>query len=261
MAILNCTPDSFFDGGRYNTTDTAIQYGLQLLDQGADILDIGGQSTRPGASQIGIEEEWERIGKVIQGILSQNPKAWISVDTFHAEVARRALHCGAHIINDVSSGNLDRDMFSVVSAQKAAMVLMHMQGSPRTMQQAPRYGEVVSDVFLWLKNRMSEAIKSGVQNLIVDVGFGFGKTLEHNYDLLAGLASFQDLNVPVLAGISRKSMIWKATQGKPETALNGTTALHAWALDRGAHLLRVHDVKEAKETITLHRMMVREKEL
>ena len=257
MAILNCTPDSFFDGGRYNSVDAAIQYGLQQISAGADILDIGGQSTRPGASQIGIEEEWNRIRDVIPGILSEEPQAWISIDTFHGEVARRALEAGAHIINDISAGTIDRNMFSVVAEGKAAMVLMHMQGSPKTMQQTPSYGDTVEEVHHWLETRLNEARNFGVHELIVDVGFGFGKTVEHNYDLLAGLTKFQDLNVPVLAGISRKSMIWKTLNGSPDSALNGTTALHAWALERGAHILRVHDVTEARETITLHQQMIR----
>ena len=255
MAILNCTPDSFFDGGRHATIQAAATQGLDLLDQGAHILDIGGQSTRPGASHVGVEEEWNRIGGVIEEILSHKPDTWISVDTFHAEVAQRALQAGAAMINDVSSGTMDPSMFAVVAENEVPLVLMHMQGTPETMQHEPRYENVVDDVYYWLEKRVKAALSEGIRDVIVDVGFGFGKTLEHNYALLASLNSFHALHVPVMAGVSRKSMIWKALNGTPESALNGTTALHAWALEGGAHLLRVHDVIEAKETVALHAML------
>ena len=255
MAILNCTPDSFFDGGRYKTSETAAKQGLVLLDQGAHILDIGGQSTRPGASHVGIEEEWNRIGGVIEEVLLRKPDTWISVDTFHAEVAQRALKAGAAMINDVSSGTKDNNMFGVVAENQAPLVLMHMQGTPETMQRSPHYTNVVDEVFSWLEIRVNEALSMGVKDVIIDVGFGFGKTLEHNYALLASLDRFQALHVPVMAGVSRKSMIWKALNGTPESALNGTTALHAWALEGGSQILRVHDVMEAKETVALHAML------
>ena len=255
MAILNCTPDSFFDGGRHATIQAAAKQGCDLLDQGAHILDIGGQSTRPGASHVGVEEEWNRIGGVIEEILLHKPDTWISVDTFHAEVARRALQAGAAMINDVSSGTMDPSMFAVVAENEVPLVLMHMQGTPETMQHEPQYEKVVDDVYYWLEKRVKAALSEGIRDVIVDVGFGFGKTLEHNYALLASLNSFHALHVPVMAGVSRKSMIWKALNGTPESALNGTTALHAWALEGGAHLLRVHDVIEAKETVALHAML------
>ena len=255
MAILNCTPDSFYDGGRFNAIDSAIERGLKLLADGADILDIGGQSTRPGAAKIDAEEEWKRIGAVIQGIINRRPDAWISVDTFHAEIARRALDFGAAMINDVSSGTLDPAMFRVVAQYNTPLVLMHMQGTPKTMQDAPHYEDPVEDVYRWLENRVNAAHEAGIQDVIVDVGFGFGKSLEDNYALLAGLDRFLELEVPILVGLSRKSMIWKALDGTPETALNGTTATHAWALERGAHILRVHDVIAAKETVALHAML------
>ena len=255
MAILNCTPDSFFDGGRHATIQAAAKQGFDLLDQGAHILDIGGQSTRPGASHVGVEEEWNRIGGVIEEILLHKPDTWISVDTFHAEVAQRALQAGAAMINDVSSGTMDPSMFAVVAENEVPLVLMHMQGTPETMQHEPQYENVVDDVYYWLEKRVKAALSTGIRDVIVDVGFGFGKTLEHNYALLASLSSFHALHVPVMAGVSRKSMIWKALNGTPESALNGTTALHAWALEGGAHLLRVHDVIEAKETVALHAML------
>jgi dihydropteroate synthase len=255
MAILNCTPDSFYDGGRFNAIDSAIERGLDLLDQGADIIDIGGQSTRPGATEIDVAEEWSRIGAVIQGVLDRRPDAWISVDTHRAEIAQRALESGAAMINDISSGTLDPEMLAVVAQHNVPMVLMHMQGTPETMQNAPHYDNAIEDVYRWLEKRVNEAHDAGIRKVLVDVGFGFGKSMEHNYALLAGLDRFHGLEAPIMAGLSRKSMIWKALNGTPETALNGTTAAHAWALERGAHVLRVHDVVAAKETVALHALL------
>lgn len=252
MGIVNCTPDSFYDGGHRTTTESTIAHALRMLSDGADVLDIGGQSTRPGATPIGPDEEWKRIATVIAGILQEQPGAIISVDTFHASVAARAFDAGALIINDVTAGTHDANMFDVVAQNRGALVIMHMQGNPSNMQKNPLYSDVVVEVFTWLNQRMRKARLAGVQDILLDVGFGFGKNLEHNFKLLNALAEFQCLGAPLLIGVSRKSMIWKPLQSTPEDALNGTTALHAWALDRGGHMLRTHDVLEAREAITLH---------
>jgi dihydropteroate synthase len=255
MGIVNCTPDSFYDGGQFFDSKSAVHHGLKLIDAGADVVDIGGQSTRPGAANIPVSQEWERIQPAIEGILERNPNAWISIDTFHAEVARRALVAGAKMINDVTAGTHDPEMFPTVASFEVPMAIMHIQGTPETMQLAPAYDSVVVDVYQWLEKRCLEAKKAGISDIIIDVGFGFGKTLEHNYALLDQLALFHQLGHPILVGVSRKSMIWKPLEGTPETALNGATAIHAWALDRGAHFLRVHDVAEAKEAVALHRLL------
>lgn len=253
MGIINCTPDSFFTGSRYGGKD-AILTGQRMIDEGADVLDIGGQSTRPGAEEIGAQAEWERIEAPLKGILDARPEALISIDTFHAEVAHRALETGAFMINDVSAGIKDQDMVAVVLHHQAPFAIMHMQGTPANMQDNPQYEEVVTDVKHWLKSRLSELRNAGIDQLVADVGFGFGKTLEQNYALLNGLSEFRTLNCPLLIGVSRKSMIWRALESSPENALNGTTALHAWALDRGGNILRVHDVLAAREVVKLHAM-------
>lgn len=254
MGIINCTPDSFFTGSRYVGQD-AIRSGIGMLDAGADLLDVGGQSTRPGAEEIGAQAEWERIEGPLKGILDARPNALISIDTFHAVVAHRALEQGAFMINDVSAGLRDEEMISVVLQHRAPFAIMHMQGTPANMQNNPEYQEVVGDVLAWLQNRLSHLRNAGIDQLVADVGFGFGKTLEHNYALLNGLQAFHALDCPLLVGVSRKSMIWRALETSPENALNGTTALHAWALERGGHILRVHDVPAAREVVKLHAML------
>lgn len=254
MGIINCTPDSFFIGSRYQGHD-AIRTGIRMLDDGAELLDVGGQSTRPGAEEIGAQAEWERIEAPLKGILDARPEALISIDTFHAEVAHRALEHGAFMINDVSAGLKDEEMISVVLHHQAPFAIMHMQGTPANMQDNPQYRDVVTDVLEWLEIRLTHLRNAGVNQLVADVGFGFGKTLEHNYALLNELNVFSALNCPLLVGISRKSMIWRALESSPEDALNGTTALHAWALERGGHILRVHDVTAAREVVELHAML------
>lgn len=257
MGIVNCTPDSFYDGGAHGSPSGQTQHALHLLDSGAEIVDLGGLSTRPGAQAISAQEEWERIAPVLEGILSARPDAIISIDTYQSEVAERALAEGASMINDVTGG-ADPEMWPVVAAARVPYVLMHIQGTPETMQRDPRYDDVVADVFSHLLHRVDAARQAGIVDIVADVGFGFGKTLEQNYALLQNLQAFGELGVPVLVGVSRKSMIYKPLKATPAEALNGTTALHAWALDRGAHLLRVHDAKEAAEAIRLHRLLAGE---
>ena len=197
-------------------------------------------------------EEWERIEFVIAGILNERPEAILSVDTFHGEVAARALDAGAFMINDVFAGTKDEELVHVVSARRAPLVIMHMQGTPATMQVNPRYANASEDIITWLQQRSVDLKSQGIDQLVVDPGFGFGKTTEHNFQILRSLKAFQVLGHPLLVGVSRKSMIWKTLQSSPEAALNGTTALHAWALEGGANILRVHDVTEALETVALH---------
>ena len=247
MAVVNCTPDSFYAGGRNGSVDLAIR----AWDAGADLVDVGGQSTRPGAEPVGAAEEWRRLPPVLEGLLAAPPEALVSVDTSRAEVARRAVEAGAVLVNDVSGGALDPELWQVVADAGVPYVLTHLQGTPETMQDRPTYSDVVADVHLALGTRLHQAREAGLGDILIDVGFGFGKTLEQNYALLAALDSFHILGAPLLVGVSRKSMVYKALGTGPEEALNGTTALHAWALDRGAHFLRVHDVEAAREVLTL----------
>lgn len=249
MGILNLTPDSFFDGGKHNVT--YLQQVEKMLQEGAAIIDIGGMSSRPGAAIIPPEEEIERIAVPLENILLHFPKAIISVDTVHAATADIVLQCGAHIVNDISGGTYDKQMFAVVAKHKAAMCLMHMKGAPDTMQIAPEYEYVTNEVFAFLEQQITIALSFGISQLIADVGFGFGKTVEQNYMLLRTLHHFKKLNVPLLCGVSRKSMINKVLNVQAKEALNGTTALHMLCLINGANLLRVHDVKEAVECIEI----------
>ena len=255
MGVLNCTPDSFFAGSRSESAKTAVKAGRHMLTAGADLLDIGGQSSRPGAVEVGAEEEWQRIEGAIKGLLDAVPEALISVDTFHHEVALKALESGAFMVNDIYGGSRDAHMAQVIAQFNAPYAIMHMQGTPATMQERPTYTHITAEVLGWLEDRMSSLRAQGIQQLAVDVGFGFGKTAAHNFQLLRDLEQFHVLQAPMLVGVSRKSMVYKTLNGQPETALNGTTALHAWALERGAHLLRVHDVAEAREVVTLHRAL------
>ncbi|MBO75188.1 MAG: dihydropteroate synthase [Flavobacteriales bacterium] len=252
MGVLNCTPDSFFAGSRSESGREAVKQGRKLIAAGADVLDIGGQSSRPGATEVGAAEEWQRIEGAIKGLLDAVPEAIISVDTFHHEVALRALEAGAFMINDIYGGSRDTVMAQVISEYNAPYAIMHMQGNPATMQTRPAYDDISGDVFHWLQDQMSHLKQQGIEQFMVDVGFGFGKTTAHNFQLLRELDQFQALNAPLLVGVSRKSMVYKTLNGQPETALNGTTALHAWALERGAHMLRVHDVEQACEVVKLH---------
>jgi dihydropteroate synthase len=252
MGILNITPDSFYSGSQYNTNDEILKVAKRMLEDGADILDVGGYSSRPGAKDISAEEESSRVLKVIRLINREFPEAIISVDTFRAEIARAAIvECGASIINDISGGDADINMFPVVEKLNVPYIMMHMKGNPRTMQNKPVYDDIVADILKWFGERIFKLKSAGVKDIIIDPGFGFGKTIEHNFELLRRLGDFSIAGLPVLVGISRKSMIWKTLNIDAEGALNGTTAINAIALSNGADILRVHDVKEAVETVKL----------
>jgi dihydropteroate synthase len=255
MGIINATPDSFFDRSRAEGTREVVELAAKHLREGATILDVGGYSTRPGARDVSIEEEKGRVREAVKAILSEFPDAYISVDTFRAEVAEVALTEGAAMVNDVSGGTDDAHMWPFMAESRVPFVVMHKQGKPKTMQVNPRYDDVVEEVLGFVSNQVDTAQKLGIPDLIIDPGFGFGKTLDHNYELLQNLSRFQIFEKPILVGVSRKSMINSVLEIKAKDALNGTTAIHAWALDRGAGILRVHDVKEAVEVVKLHQQL------
>jgi dihydropteroate synthase len=251
MGILNITPDSFHDGGQYLEVPQALSRVEKMLAEGADFIDIGGMSSRPGADIISEEEELKRVMPVITSIVQKIPEAIISVDTLRAKVAKRALEAGAHVINDISAGRFDEAMLHTVAGFKAPYIIMHMQGLPTDMQVAPKYNDVVIEVYDFFSERIKACRSAGIIDTILDPGFGFGKNLEHNYTLLRNLSYFSNLRLPTLAGVSRKSMICKVLGVNPDKALNGTTAVNMLALMNGAQILRVHDVKEAKEVVKI----------
>jgi len=251
MGILNLTPDSFFDGGELNSPEELLKKAEKFIHEGAAILDVGAVSSKPGAADVSEEEELRRLLPALKLLRNTFPGIFISVDTYRSAVAIAVAECGADIINDITGGMADENMFKVVADSKLPYVMMHTQGSPQTMQQNPQYKNVVKEVYDFLKKQSAKAKKAGIKQIILDPGFGFGKALEHNYQLLAHLKKFEKLAYPVLAGISRKSMINKVLKTSPEKALNGTTVLNTLALLNGANILRVHDVKEAAETIKL----------
>lgn len=248
MGILNVTPDSFYAESRTSDEEHIAARVQQLMDDGADMIDIGGYSSRPGADDVSPEEEMNRLRRGLRVVRRLYPEVPISVDTFRADVARMCVEEeGADIINDISGGMMDRQMFRTVARLGVPYILMHMQGTPDTMQQAPHYDNLRREVMLYFAERIDRLCQMGAKDIIVDPGFGFGKTLEHNYELFHHLDDFNLFNLPLLVGISRKSMIYKLLGGTPQTSLNGTTVLNTIALMKGAHILRVHDVKEAVE--------------
>jgi dihydropteroate synthase len=252
MGIINVTEDSFYPGSRYTSDDEILAIAGKMLEEGADILDIGGCSTRPGALDVPEEDEKKRVCRATELILGRYPGAVISVDTYRASVAGEAvINSGAAIINDISGGEMDKGMFPLVIRLNVPYIMMHMQGTPETMQSEPHYDDVVSDILFWFGQRIAQLQQAGVKDIILDPGFGFGKTIRHNFEILGRLNDFQIAGLPLLAGLSRKSMIWRTLNITPESALNGTSALNMTALMKGASILRVHDVKEAKEVITL----------
>jgi len=254
MGILNITPDSFYPGSRYIADEEILKAATEMLADGADILDVGGYSSRPRAKDISPDEESKRVLKAIKLINRELPLAIISVDTFRADVARQAVvECGASMINDISGGDADSKMFSVLENLNVPYIMMHMKGNPRTMQDNPVYVDVVADILKWFGDRIFKLKSAGVKDIIIDPGFGFGKTIDHNFELLKRLGDFSIAGLPVLVGVSRKSMIWKTLNITADVALNGTTALNAVALFNGADILRVHDVKEAVQTVKLIR--------
>ena len=248
MGILNVTPDSFYAESRTSDEEHIAARVQQLMDDGADMIDIGGYSSRPGADDVSPEEEMNRLRRGLRVVRRLYPEVPVSVDTFRADVARMCVEEeDADIINDISGGMLDRQMFRTVARLGVPYILMHMQGTPDTMQQAPHYDNLRREVMLYFAERIDRLCQMGAKDIIVDPGFGFGKTLEHNYELFHHLDDFNLFNLPLLVGISRKSMIYKLLGGTPQTSLNGTTVLNTIALMKGVHILRVHDVKEAVE--------------
>lgn len=251
MGILNITPDSFYSDSRVQSEKEILTTAEKMLVAGATILDVGGYSSRPGAKDISETEEIQRVSHAVKAILNEFPQALISVDTFRSSVAKAAIHEGACMINDISGGSLDPKMFEVVAALKVPYILMHMQGTPQTMASLTNYNNLVKDILDYFHQKIDILHQLGVKDLVLDPGFGFAKTVEQNFSLLNHLDYFKLFGAPLLVGLSRKSMIWKTLDITAADALNGTTALHAIALLKGASILRVHDVKEAVETIKL----------
>ena len=254
MGILNVTPDSFFAASRTSATD-AEQLRMRvrnMLDEGADIIDIGAYSTRPGADEVSADEEMRRLATALDIVRQEAPDAWLSVDTFRAEIAQNSVRdYGVNLVNDISGGTLDRAMFHTVARLGVPYVLMHLQGTPRTMQFNPHYDDPVAEVIEWLARRAQRLRELGAHDIILDPGFGFGKTLEHNYALLDKLDYFHELELPLLVGVSRKSMIYRLLETDAVQALNGTTVVNTIALLKGAHILRVHDVRAAVEAVRI----------
>ncbi len=255
MGILNVTPDSFYSESRTPDEQHIAQRVKQMMADGADMVDIGGYSSRPGADDVSPEEEMDRLRRGLRIIRSLYPDVPVSVDTFRADVARMCIEEeGADIINDISAGMMDKQMLKTVAQLHVPYIMMHMQGTPDTMQVAPHYDNLRREVMLYFAERIDRLCQMGAKDIIVDPGFGFGKTVEHNYELMAHLEDFHVFNLPILVGISRKSMIYKLLGGTPQTSLNGTTVLNTIALTKGAHILRVHDVKEAVEAKRIYQM-------
>ena len=252
MGILNLTPDSFYDGGVHNEINKIEDHVNKMVNDGMDILDIGGYSSKPGAKNISVDEELSRVIPILKHIRKIFPELVISIDTFRSKIASASLNEGADIINDISGGTLDKNMMSIVAKNNCPYILMHMQGNPQNMQNDPSYENVTLEIIQYLAQRIKIAHDNNIVDIIVDPGFGFGKTLEHNFEILNNLEKFNVLDTPILAGFSRKSMIYKTLKTSSEKALNGTSSLNTIALTKGAKILRVHDVKEAKECIILH---------
>ncbi|WP_288369291.1 dihydropteroate synthase [uncultured Algoriphagus sp.] len=256
MGVMNLTPDSFYAGSRLKLNkEEVLGRAQQMITDGADILDIGGYSSRPGAANISIEEEIQRIEDPIHWISEEFPEIIISVDTFRSEVARRGIEAGAHMVNDISGGSLDPNMYETISELSVPYIIMHMQGTPQNMQGKTDYENILREILNYFSEKLHIIREFGIKDVIIDPGFGFAKTLEQNYFLLKNLELFDMINLPILVGLSRKSMIYKLLKVEPSEALNGTTALNMVALMKGANILRVHDVKEANETRKLFKQL------
>ena len=252
MGVLNITPDSFYSGSRLLSDTDIISRAAKMLESGADILDIGGYSSRPGAPDTGEEEEQERVTRALKLLRKEYPQALLSLDTFRSGLADIAIsHYGVNMINDISGGDLDDRMFSVIEKHNIPYVLMHMKGRPQTMHIDPVYDDIIAELLKWFSQKKHELVQKGVTDIIIDPGFGFGKTIRHNYLILNSMERFQMLGLPVMAGLSRKSMIWRTLGITPEDSLNGTVVLNAVALMKGASILRVHDVAEAVQAVKL----------
>ena len=251
MGIINLTPDSFYDGGKLTSEKEILLKAEKMLQEGATFLDLGAYSSRPGAQFVSEKEEINRVLPVIKILLNEFPETLVSIDTFRSNVANESIAAGASLINDISAGKLDDDMFKIIAQHQVPYVMMHMRGTPETMMQNTDYTDLTKEVLYYFSERIAKARSFGINDLIADPGFGFSKTLDQNYELFNDLELFRNLNIPLLLGISRKSMIQKKIKTTAADSLNGTTALHAIAIQKGASILRVHDVKEAFETINL----------
>ncbi|MGC6284351.1 MAG: dihydropteroate synthase [Polaribacter sp.] len=251
MGILNITPDSFYDGGMYKDETTILNQTEKMLNDGATFIDIGAYSSRPGAAEVSEEEELKRIVPVVELLIKKFPDIIISIDTFRSKVAKETINLGAALINDISGGNLDSKMYETVAKLKVPYILMHMAGTPKTMQNNPTYEDVTKDLIYFFSDKIDQLHRLNVGDIIIDVGFGFGKTIEHNFQLLRNMSLFQNLDKPILAGLSRKSMLYKTLDITSQEALNATTSANTIALLNGANILRVHDVKEAVEAVKL----------
>ena len=251
MGILNVTPNSFYDGGMYKSSSEMLTKVGKMLSEGATFIDVGAYSSKPSAEYVSEEEELQRIIPIINLILEYYPQALLSVDTFRSEVAKVCIENGAAIINDISAGNLDDKMLETIAKYNIPYIMMHMRGTPETMQKMTTYDDIVKEILFYFSEKVSKARSFGVNDLIIDPGFGFAKTLDQNYEVLQKMELFEILELPLLVGFSRKSMIYKTLQSSAEEALNGTTVLNTVALIKGAKILRVHDVKEAMECVTL----------
>ncbi|RZK54890.1 MAG: dihydropteroate synthase [Pedobacter sp.] len=251
MAILNITPDSFYGNSRISNIDEALKTTEKFINEGAKFIDIGAYSSRPGAADVSEDEELNRLIPIVEAVAKEFPETLISIDTFRAKVASESINAGAHLINDISAGNLDYAMFETVAKLQVPYVMMHMKGTPQNMQQDPTYENVALEVLNYFSEKISKLKKLGVKDIIIDPGFGFAKTITHNYEVLQQLQSFSIFELPMLVGFSRKSMITKVLNNKSADALNGTSILNTAALIKGASILRVHDVKEAVECIKL----------
>lgn len=256
MGILNLTPDSFYDGGKYTDEEAILNQVRKMIDEGADFIDLGAYSSRPNAKNISEEEELKRLMGPLKAIVREFPETRISVDTFRSRIAKEAVKEGACMINDISAGGLDKEMFHTIAELQVPYVLMHMKGSPQSMQKHTSYKNLVKEMILYFSEKVFELRQLGVNDLIIDPGFGFSKNLDQNYELLAKLDLLETLNLPVLAGVSRKSMLYRLLEIKPEKALNATTVANTIALLKGAKILRVHDIKEAVEAIQITQKMI-----
>ncbi len=256
MGILNVTPDSFFDGGKYKTVKKVVKRAEEILEQGGTIIDIGAVSTQPGSEGISTKDEIERLLPAVKAVKKEFPQAFVSIDTYRSWVALKVIEeCGPCIVNDVSGGNFDANMFDTIGKLGVPYILMHMLGTPIKMQENPVYEDIIRDISLFFTDRVKQLNKAGVKDVIIDPGFGFGKTLAQNYELLNRLDSFKVFQLPVMVGVSRKSMIFKLLGTKPDDALNGTSVVNTLALIGGADLLRVHDVREAVEAVRIMNMV------
>ena len=255
MGIVNVTPDSFFDGGKLTNSNEIVLQVDKMLRDGATFIDLGGYSSKPGAEFVSEAEELNRVVPIVKLLVEKFPDILLSIDTFRSEVAKQAIENGAALINDISAGLLDENMLEMVAKLQVPYIMMHMKGTPKTMQSLANYDDLLKEMNFYFSERIAKARRFGLNDIIIDPGFGFAKTLEQNYELLQNLELLQFHELPILSGISRKSMIYNALETLPENALNGTTFLHAFCLQKGANILRVHDVKEAVECISLYGLL------